>query len=202
MKNKHNPFKTRSIEMKSQLEHYLKKHVELTPQEFEQFYSNFEHISIPKKGFLIHEGEICRHKFFLLEGLVRSYYIDENANEKITQFAIENWWITNLESFVFETPGKTYIQAIEATKVLRIRKEVLEDLYLTIPKLERFFRIITENMLIAIQRRNDFYLQLKSKERYHNLIEKLPDFAQRVPQYMIASYLDITPEYLSELRRT
>lgn len=106
-----------------------------------------------------------------------------------------------MESFVKTTPSTQYIQAIENTTVLYLSKEELDQLYIEVPKLERLFRIITENMLIANLRKTDVFLQMKSSDRYFNFVENLPNFVQRVPQYMIASYLEITPEYLSELRR-
>jgi CRP-like cAMP-binding protein len=130
---------------------------------------------------------------------MRSFYIDNKGNEKITQFALENWWVTNMESFTNETPSFLSIQALEKTTILILNKKDLEDLYTSIPKLERLFRIITEKMLIAMQRKANYYLQLKSKGRYDLLINQFPNFIQRVPQYMVASYLEITPEYLSEL---
>jgi CRP-like cAMP-binding protein len=136
-----------------------------------------------------------------LKGVVRSFFIDSKGNEKITQFAIDNWWVTNMESFIKETPSTQFLQAVEATTTLSISKKALEALYIESPKFERLFRIITENMLIANLRKNDVFLQKTSKNRYADFVSRLPDFVQRVPQYMIASYLEITPEYLSELRR-
>ncbi|OEK07564.1 hypothetical protein A8C32_17355 [Flavivirga aquatica] len=106
-----------------------------------------------------------------------------------------------MESFILEKPSHLFIQALEDTTVLLITKENLELAYVNIPKLERVFRIITENMLIAIERKNEYYIKMGSKERYTSFISELKTFSQRVPQYMIASYLQITPEYLSELRK-
>ena len=106
-----------------------------------------------------------------------------------------------MESFIKETPSTQYLQAIEETTVFYISKKTIEELYIENSKFERLFRIITENMLIANLRKNDIFLQMTSKDRYTDFVTKLPNFIQRVPQYMIASYLEITPEYLSELRR-
>ena len=105
-----------------------------------------------------------------------------------------------MESFIKESPSTQNIQALEETTVLYLSKETLETLYRKVPKLERLFRIITENMLIANLRKSDVFLQMQSKERYTVFVQQLPNFIQRVPQYMIASYLEITPEYLSELK--
>ena len=187
--------------MKEQIVNYLNRYVSFSLEETDLFYENLTERDYEKKDFLIRQGDTSRYYYFIIKGLVRSFHLDANGKERITQFAIENWWITNLESFIRETPSEISIQALEYTQVLALRKEKLEKLYLDIPKLERFFRILTQNMLIAIQRRNEYYLRMDSKKLYESLIKNLPDFTQRVPQYMIASYLEITPEYLSELRR-
>ncbi|OEK00410.1 hypothetical protein BFP97_02275 [Roseivirga sp. 4D4] len=187
--------------MKSQLRKYLERHITLSEDEFEAFYACFEQNTYQKKDFLLKEGETCRHKHFILKGLVRSFYIDEKGTEKITQFAIENWWVTNTESFALQKPSNIDIQAVEETTTLSINKVEFEKSLSQIPQLERFFRIVAENMVIAIQRRYGFYMKMNSKIRYEHFVEWIPDFAQRVPLYMIASYLDITPEYLSQLRK-
>lgn len=187
--------------MKEQIKKYFNRYVEFCDNEIDTIYSKLTLKTFHKKDYIIRTGQVCKNNYFIANGLVRSFYIDDKGNEKIIQFAIENWWITNMESFVNQTPSLSSIQAIEKTQVLLLNKEELENLYSSIPKLERFFRIITENMLIANQRRNNIYLQMKSKDRYDYLISNFPNFTQRVPQYMIASYLEITPEYLSELRK-
>ncbi len=187
--------------MKDQIKKHISRYVEFNDRETDELFSKLTQKTLKKKDYLLKEGQICKSNYFLINGLVRSFYIDNKGNEKITQFALENWWVTNMESYIKSVPSYSSIQAIEKTTVLIIDKEELDKLFKTIPKLERFFRMITENMLIAIQRRSDIYLQMKSKDRYDDLINNFPVFAQRVPQYMIASYLEITPEYLSELRK-
>jgi CRP-like cAMP-binding protein len=187
--------------MKEQIKKYFGRYVEFSDTEIDEIYSELKVRVFQKKEFFLEENTVCKYNYFIIKGVVRSYYIDERGNEKITQFAIDNWWITNMESFIKETPSTQYLQALEETKVLYLSKETLEKLYSRYPKLERLFRIITENMLIANLRKSDIFLQMRSKERYANFAEAVPDFIQRVPQYMIASYLEITPEYLSELRR-
>ena len=187
--------------MKSQLKKYLKRYVDFEDSEIDRVYQRMQAKKIQKKEYLLSEGQICKSNFFIINGLTRSFFIDNKGDEKITQFAIEDWWVTSFESFIKETPSYLSIQAIEETTVLLIKKEELNHLYTSVPKLERFFRMITENMLISFQRKNDIYLKMKSRERYYHFVQQFPSFAQRVPQYMIASYLEITPEYLSEIRR-
>jgi len=187
--------------MKSQLRSYLNRHISLSEDEFEAFYACFEEKTYAKRAFLLKEGETCHHKHFILNGLVRSFYFDERGAENITQFALENWWVTDTESFVLQKSSNINIQAIEETTTLSVEKSELEKRLHQIPLLERFFRIMAENMVIAIQRGNDFYMKMNGKDRYEHFVHWLPDFAQRVPLYMIASYLDLTPEYLSQLRK-
>lgn len=187
--------------MEESITNYLNRYVPFTDSEMRTLIQHLTVKTFRKKDFLLQENDICRYNFFITSGLVRSYYIDDKGTERITQFAIENWWITNLESFVRQTPSSVYIQAIEPTTVYCLSKEHLDALYVHIPKLERVFRILTENMLIAINRRNNVYLKLTSADRYQHFVEFLPDFVQRIPQYMVASYLEITPEHLSFLRK-
>ncbi|PIA79442.1 hypothetical protein BFR04_00920 [Gaetbulibacter sp. 4G1] len=187
--------------MKTQLQNYLNRYASFSSEEIDRFYNYLTPRTFQKKEFLLKEGDICKNKFFIIDGLIRLFNIDNKGHENIIHFGIENWWTTSFESFITEKPSLLYMQALEKTTVLSINKENLEKAYQNIPKLERVFRITTENMLIAIERKNEFYTKMSSKERYDFFIKKLPSFAQRIPQYMIASYLDITPEYLSELRK-
>lgn len=187
--------------MKEQIKNYFTRYVDFDDIEIDKIYSKLKLKVFKKKDFLLREDTICKYNFFILKGVVRSFYIDEKGKEKVTLFAIDNWWVTNMESFIKQEPSTQYLQALEETTVLYLSKDTLETLYAEHPKLERLFRIITENMLIANLRKSDVFLQMKSKERYNDFVKKLPNFIQRVPQYMIASYLEISPEYLSELRR-
>ncbi|MEL6917760.1 MAG: Crp/Fnr family transcriptional regulator [Bacteroidota bacterium] len=187
--------------MKEQIANYFNRYVAFEAREIDEFYQHLTTKIFKRKTYLVQEGDICKHYFFVTKGLLRSFYFDDKGNEKITQFAIENWWVTHLESFVLGSRSSVNIQAIENTTVLMINKSDLDTLYSKIPKLERLFRLITEKMLIAIQRKNEWYMHMNSIERYKQISSSIPHFMQRVPQYMIASYLEITPEYLSEIRK-
>ena len=188
--------------MKEQIREYLNRYLKFDEKEVDQFFAHLTAKTLRKKEYLLREGQVCHHKFFIVTGLVRAFYVDHKGHEKVLHFGIENWWVTDTESFVKEIPSQLNIQALEETTVLQLNKRDLEHLYQAIPKLERFFRIVSENMLIAFQRRSEFYMKLSSKQRYDLFIQKHASFAQRVPQYMIASYLEITPEHLSTLRKT
>ena len=192
---------TLTQEIKSQLKSYINRYIQFSDQEINSFFMYLELTSYSKKEILLDTNQICKHHYFIIKGLLRAHYINEKGADKIIQFAIENWWITNLESYARETPSTFTIDTLEKSTILSISKKNLELAFLEIPKLERLFRIIAENTLVAIQRKNEFYMKLNSKDRFLTLLESIPDFLQRVPMYMIASYLDITPEYLSEIRK-
>lgn len=185
-----------------QLRAYIERYITLTDDEFQQFYKALDLITAAKKDHLFEEGDFCSHQYFVLEGLLRMYHTDAEGNQHIEMFVIENWWVTHMDSFVNGIRSSSSLQALEASKLLVIERAKLETLFLKIPQLERLFRKITEGLYIAIQRKNERYMKLTSKERYLSLVRSFPDFAQRVPQYMIASYLNMSPEYLSEIRKS
>jgi len=188
-------------EIKKQIKTYINRYISFSNKETDSFFKHIAIDSISKKEILLETNQVCKHHYFLIDGILRAHYINEKGTDKIIQFAIENWWITNLESYVRETPSNFTIDALEKSTILSISKVNLEKAFVENPKLERLFRIIAENTLVAIQRKNEFYMKLSSKERFLTLQRDIPDFLQRVPMYMIASYLDITPEYLSEIRK-
>lgn len=187
--------------MEHPLKRYIERYITISNEEFELFIQSLISKTYKKKEYLLSAREVCKKRFFVLDGLVRTYYIDQEGNEKITVFGKEHWWVTDMESLVNQVPSRVYIQALEETTVLEITSDKLEELFSKLPKLERLFRIITEKWLIAQQRSSHFYMKASSKDRYDSLVENIPNFLQRVPQYMIASYLDITPEHLSTLRK-
>jgi len=188
--------------LKEQLEQNLHKYIHCSPEALDALWSRVQFKKVAKKNFLLKEGQICNYRFLMVKGLVRFYYLESSGHEKIVAFGIENRWMTHLESFVEETPSKLSIQAIEDTELLLLYKPDLENLYLEFPVFERLFRILTEKLAIATHRRYALFWQMDRKNRYSHFVESLPEFAQRIPQYMIASYLEMTPEYLSSLRKS
>ncbi|MDF1696728.1 MAG: Crp/Fnr family transcriptional regulator [Saprospiraceae bacterium] len=188
--------------MKEALKKYIRRYVVIEEEDFEKFCNYLEFHQFNPKEYLLKSGSICYCKYFILKGLTRTFYIEESGVERIIQFGIENWWVTDMDSFCNEVPSNVYIQALEPLETFSISKQSLEQVYTEIPIIERFFRRLTENWLIAQQKSSHFYMKANSKKRYLDLINSIPNFVQRVPQYMIASYLDITPEYLSDIRKT
>jgi CRP-like cAMP-binding protein len=138
---------------------------------------------------------------FINKGCMRSYKVDSKGQEHIVMFGIEGWWISDFYSFLTETPAIQHIDALEDSEVFCIDKPDLEKLYTTVPKFERFFRIILQNAYISSQQRSLSDISETAEERYIAFINKYPTLEQRVPQHQIASYLGMTPETISRIRK-
>jgi CRP/FNR family transcriptional regulator, anaerobic regulatory protein len=129
------------------------------------------------------------------------YFITKKLTEQITQFAIDGWWISDHFSFMDKTPSEYYIQCIERSTVLSIDVNQLDQLLKELPQMERYFRIIMQRAVAGNQHRSKLMYEMSKEEFYQHFSSSFPEFMQRVPQYMVASYLGLTPEYLSELRK-
>jgi CRP-like cAMP-binding protein len=180
----------------------ISRHVSLTDKEFEIVRSLFKEKKYRKKQYILQEGEISKVETFIAKGCTRTYEVNESGQEHILQFGIEDWWIGDLYSFLTETPSRYNIDCIEDCEVLQITKEKLEELYRTVPKMERFFRIIIQNAFNAAQQRILYTISKPAAERYYDFIEKYPAIEQRVADHHIASYLGIAPQSLSRIRKT
>ena len=186
--------------MYPQLLAHIRKHVNLTAQEEELICEKMELLKFKKKAFLLEPGKLCKGNYFVLTGLVRQYLITPKLMEQIVQFGLESWWITDQESLANKQPSSYYIQTIEASEVLFLTEQNRELLCEAIPRLESYFRIMMQRAYVAMQRRVGFMLNYTDEERYRYFAELFPDFMQRVPQYMLASYLGFTPQFLSRIR--
>src|SRR5690606_16162274 len=144
---------------------------------------------------------VCKHHYFVLKGLLRKFYINEKGIEQTTEFAIETWWITDNIAYEHRQPTEFYIQAVEKSEILYITNENQEKLLTNFPAMERYFRFVYQRAYAAAQMRIKYLFSLSKEEFYFELLRKHPEFVQRVPQYLIASFLGFTPEYLSEIRK-
>jgi CRP-like cAMP-binding protein len=187
--------------MHSRLLAYASRYIELTHEEAEYFVSLFRHRKILKRQFLLQAGDICRYESFVVNGCLRAYFVEPSGSFHIVQFAVEDWWTSDLKSFMQQTPATLNIDALEPTDVLQIDKDSLDLLYQQIPQTERMFRMMLTNAFIAHQQRIIDNLCKPAAERYLAFIEKYRNISQRVPQAQIASYLGMTPEFLSQIRR-
>jgi len=177
------------------------RHISLTAEETIFFNSLLRSKSLADGEFLLREGTVCRHESFVTKGCLKTYYLDENGFEHIIDFSIEEWWADDLFSLLTQTPSKSNIKAIEDTDILQISKADLELLYQKIPKFERFFRILFQNAYITQREQINSALSASAEERYLLFIKKKPYAEKRFTQKDIASYLGITPQFLSALKR-
>ncbi len=156
---------------------------------------------VKKKDMLIAPGNFSNYMNFISEGCLRTFYIDSEGQEHTLQLGIENWWINDLYGYITERPSKMYVQALDDSIIVRIPKNKLDQLYTTIPSISNFFREKIQNAYVALQERTIENMSNDAFERYLNFRKHYRDIEQRVPQYIVASYLGITPEFLSHLRK-
>jgi len=178
----------------------ISKIVTLTPEEQQLFLSKTETKMYKSKSIVLHAGEICKHSYFVNSGLLRSFNINDNIVEHVLSFACEGWWIGDMYSLLSQKPGNLFIEVLEDAEVVLLSKENQELLYQEIPKLERFFRILTENSLVANQERLMDNLSLSAEDRFEKFCSKYPTLIQKVPQKHIASYIGVTPEFFSKMK--
>ena len=182
------------------LKQNISNHISLTDIEMEEFCNLFHTKIIKKKSFLLREGEVCKFEGFVTKGIFRVYHIDKTGAEQILYFAIENWWITDIDSFTTERPSQLFIEALEDSEVLLISKKDKEFAYANLPKIEKLFRVMTQKTHVALQRRMIDNLSKTADQRYLDFIEKYPQLHQRLSNLQIAAYLGISHEFLSKIR--
>ncbi|SDM31349.1 cAMP-binding domain of CRP or a regulatory subunit of cAMP-dependent protein kinases [Pedobacter antarcticus] len=153
-----------------------------------------------KRQYILQEGDVCNNYNFVVRGCLRMYKIDKNGNTHILQFTSENGWIADIGSFHEHTPSELSIDALEDTIVLQISYENLIAIYERFPRFNRIFRILMENAYVSLQKRMFQNISSPAEDRYNFFMEVYPHLSSRLPQTQIASFLGITPEFLSRLR--
>lgn len=189
------------MEMTDIFKNNILQHINLSEEELAEFYGLFQKKTMRKKEFLLKEGEVCRFEGFVVKGLFKTYHIDSDGIEQILNFAIENWWITDIDSFTNEKPSQLNIEALEDSEVLMISKNDKEFAYKNLPKIEKLFRVMTQKTHVALQRRMIDNLSKTADKRYADFIEKYPKLYQRLTNVQIAAYLGISHEFLSRIRK-
>ncbi len=179
----------------------INRNIELKEHEIQLLSGYIKPISLRKKEYLLQAGQVCRGLYFVEKGCLRMFFINDKSAEQITQFALDGWWISDFFSFMDNKPSDYYIQAIEKSEVLSIDASSFDDLLTELPQMERYFRITMQRALAASQLRLKYMFEMTKEEFYLHFSNSFPEFVQRVPQYMVASYLGLTPEYVSELRK-
>ena len=177
------------------------KHVTLSEEETSYFTSVLSYKEVPKKVHLLSEGQACKYLSYVHSGALRSYCIDKEGKQSTIMFAVADWWLTDMYCFLNEKPAMMYIETIEKSCIFQLSRENFEHLFKAIPKLERFFRILMQNAYTREQLRVIDNLTLSAEERYDKFLNKYPQIVKQVTQKQIASYLGVTPEFLSVIRK-
>jgi len=180
---------------------YVSAAFPLKEKEVNELLSLFTERQIKRRGFILHQGDVCKHVTFVVSGCVKMYAVDQAGKEHNLEFAVENEWISDLSSFYDENASAVYIEAIEPTTILQISRPNLIYLYTNYPKFNSTFRIIIEHKYIGLQQRVLQNISASAEQRYLNFVQQHPNLAARLPNTQVASYLGMTAEFLSKVRK-
>ena len=182
------------------IEHF-QKILRLTDAEQELILARTKQRTIKRRQMILQEGFACRHYTFIVKGCFKMYGVDDRGIEHNIQFAAEGDWIADIGSFHSKKPSRLFIEAVEPSEIIQIEQQDLYFLYINIPKLDRIFKVIIENKYVELQNRVLQNISSTAQQRYLNFLEQYPKLASRLPNVQIASYLGITPEFLSKIRK-
>lgn len=180
---------------------HVRSRIEISDEDFEFIFSKSKTSSFKKGDTLVAQGEVDTNNYFVLSGALKSYHTDYDGNEHIVAFAIEDWWTGDLASFMSQSPSDYTVECLEATEVLMFSSAHMNELMNKCPQFERFYRLLIQSAYVHAQKRIINNFSLPAKERYKIFIKKYPQFLQRIPQYLIASYLGISKEFLSKVKK-
>ena len=178
----------------------LRKYISLSDEQALLITGKLQVRKVRKKQWLVTPGEYCKTEFFVSKGCFRAYHIDDSGKEHVIKFASEGWWITDIESLFSGLPATLYVEALEEGEVIVLQRSAQEELYDDIPELNKYFRLVYQKALANTSGRLLRTISGTAEQHYTQFIQQYPDIEQRVPQYMIASYLGITPEFLSKIK--
>lgn len=179
---------------------YISRYVTLTEEESTLFCSFLKITKVKKRQFIVQPGFVCKHKSYVVKGAFRGYLVDNDGKEHTQSFAIEDWWISDYSSLIYQEPATLFVEALEDSVLIQIDYEDQQIFLNKIPKLEKFERIITQRSLAFHQKRLLSNFTKTAEERYDDFMSKYSAISKRVPQYALASYLGFSTEYLSKIR--
>ena len=188
------------MDHKDKIAGYIKKTMEITREEAAVFSLSFNEVKIQKRQFIVQPNFPVRYRNYVVQGAFRAYVVDDKGQDHTIAFAIDDWWITDYNSYILQKPATMFVVALEDSIILQIEYEKEQILKRTNHKFETFFRIRAERTAASMQQRIISNLTLTAEERYNSFIEKYPSIVQKVPQYALASYLGMTTEFLSRIR--
>ncbi len=169
-------------------------------KELDLFNKLLKPVKYEKKAFLLQAGEVCNFEAFINKGCVMTYLLNEEGKETVLYFSIEDWWVSDLSSFNEQRKSDFYIQSLEDSEVLTLNPQTKEELLFHAPSFERVFRLMVQKNLSVMQNRLHSIIAKTAEQRYTDFIKRYPSIMQRVSQRHIASYLGVTPEFLSKIR--
>lgn len=179
----------------------IQKHISLSDAEKLQLQAAISVLTVQKKQLILEQGEHCKYLFFVDSGSLRAFNLSQNGKESTVMFAVKDWWITDMNAFVNQRTSLLSIEALETGKILALSFQKLEHLYQNIPQLERFFRILFQNAYIREQQRALRSISLSTEKRYRHFVENYPAIVLKTTQKQVASYLGVTPEFLSAIKK-
>ncbi|RNC87865.1 MAG: Crp/Fnr family transcriptional regulator [Winogradskyella sp.] len=179
----------------------IKRYVSLNEDDEKQFTSIVRTTKVKRRQFIVQPNFVCSHQTYVLKGAFRSYFVNDVGIEYTIQFAIEDWFISDFNSYINQTPASIFVEALEDSIVQQISFQDVEKLCSDNPKFERFFRLVAQKSFAFSQRRILSNLGKSAEERYLEFQNLYPSIVRRVPQYTLASYLGMSPEFLSKIRK-
>ena len=182
------------------LSEYIQRICNLTESEIEEFVISFKEAKIKKRQFIVQPNFTAQYRHFVIDGSLRAYVVGDNGSDHTISFAVEDWWITDYNSYISQQPATMFVVALEDSTILRIDFENEKKLKQSNHKFETIFRVMAERGLAFQQRRMISNLTLSAEERYDDFLAKYAHIVQRLPQYAVASYLGMTTEFLSKIR--
>lgn len=185
---------------KEELSIYVQNFINCTKEELELILNAFEKQHVTKRQFIVQPGFVNKYRAFVVKGAFRTYAISESGQEQTLQFAIENWWVSDFNSYIYQSPATLFVIALEDSVILNIDYDTEKKLREDHPIVDRFFGIMAEKGLAFEHRRILFNQTHSAEQRYEKFLEHFPNFVQRVPQYALASYLGMSTEFLSRIR--
>lgn len=196
----YNDKEDKNMNSQQKLAEYIQRFCKLTENEVAIFIGAFKEEKIKKRQFIVQPNFTAQYRHFIIQGAFRAYVVGDGGRDHTISFAIEEWWITDYNSYIYQQPATMFVVALEDSVILRIEFEKEQELKKANHKFETIFRIMAERGLAFQQRRVVANLTLSAEERYDNFMGRYAKVAQRLPQYALASYLGMTPEFLSKIR--
>jgi CRP-like cAMP-binding protein len=178
----------------------MRRHIKLTEEEEAVVLSKLRPGNMKRKEFLLKQGQVARDLAFVVDGCLRAFAVDDNGFEHILQFAPTGWWISDMSSVISRRESLLNVDAIKPSQVLLLSREDQLTLFDEVPRLERYFRVLTENGLVSSRMRLIENLSLTARQRYQRFCQTYPNLINEIPQKYIASFIGVTPEFLSKIR--